>query len=175
MAQLSVHRLRIVSAQRHNQGFTLAEMVVVVAVIAIMFLLATQTLFRGQRSATLAETADQLFRDLRESQNTAMQGLMPQDGSLVDRSILFLVDRYVLFPGAVYDSANPENRVVFLPAPMQFTSVSFSGNMLTFARGSGEIRGYDQNADSVVLTDSSLGSSYVVELNKYGIPTGTRQ
>lgn len=149
------------STSRH--GFTLVEVLVAGIMVAILFLLATQSLFGGQRSASLAETASQLVRDLRETQIRVMQG------SLLDRSVRFEQDRYVIYPGVVYDSGNPENQAVVLPPSMQFTTIGVPDNTLTFARASGDIRSFTPGADSVVLTETALGTAVTFQVNSRGV------
>lgn len=163
------------NAMKHTEGFTLAEIVVVGFLVTTMFLLATQTLFRGQRSATLTEVSSQLVRDLREAQIQAMQGVAPADGSIVDRSIRFESDRYIVFPGLVYDSGNAENRVVPLDSSMRFSVIAVPGNTVTFIRGSGEVLSYTPDSDTVVLQDTSLNNSVTISVNKYGVVSTTRQ
>ena len=145
------------------RGFTLVEVLVVGIILASLFLLATQSLFGGYRSATLAETANQLVRDLRETQIRVMQG------SLLDRSIRFEADRYIIYPGVVYDSGNSENQLIVLPPTMQFTSIGIPDSALTFARASGDIRAFVPGADSVVLTETSLGTAVTFQVNRRGV------
>lgn len=146
-----------------QHGFTLVEILVAGIMVATLFLVATQSLFGGQRSASLSETAGQLIRDLRETQIRVMQG------TTLDRSIRFETDRYIIYPGVVYDSGNPENQVVMLPSSMQFTSIGAPDSTLTFARGSGDIRSFVPGSDSVVLTESALGSTVTFQVNSRGI------
>jgi type II secretory pathway pseudopilin PulG len=158
-----------------RSGFTLVEVVVVGAMMFTLFLLATQTLFRGQRSASLTEVASQFVRDARQSQVQAMHGVMPASGAVVDRSIRFEQSRYILFPGTAYLADSEENRTVELGPTMTFSSIGVPDNTVTFARGSGEIRNYSHDARSIVLTDTALGTSYVITFNQYGVVFLSRQ
>ena len=151
------------------RGFTLIEVMVAGILVATLFLLATPSLFRGHRGATLTETANQLVRDLRETQIRVMQGETPSGGALLDRSIRFEEDRYIVYPGVVFDSGNPENQTVVLPPTMRFTSIGVPGNTLTFARSSGDIRSFVPGADSVGLTETALGTAVTFRVNSRGV------
>lgn len=160
---------------KQSAGFTLAEIVVVGFLLITMLLLSTQTLFRGQRTATLTEVSNQLVRDLRESQIQAMQGITAEGGSPLDRSVRFETDRYIVFSGIVYDSGNMQNRVVLLDSPMRFSAISVPGNTVTFLRGSGEVQSYSSGSDTVTLEDTTLNNSVTVELNQYGVVSTVKQ
>ena len=152
-----------------TRGFTLVEVVIAGALMSAMFLLSTQSLFHGKRSASLDQTASGVVMDLREQQIRAMQGTVPSPGSVVDYSARFESDRYILYPGSVYDSTNTQNKVMLLDPSMQFTGITFPGNTVTFARGSGVVRGYIPGSNTVVLTETGLGKASTLEINEAGV------
>lgn len=151
------------------QGFTLVEVVIVGAIIGIMFMLTTQSLFRGNKSASLDQVSSSLLTDLRQQQIRAMQGMILTQGTIVDYSIRFESDRYILYPGAAYDSVNPQNQVVLLDSSMRFTSIGVPGSSITFALGSGDVRGYTSGADAVVLTETATGNAWTIRVNEAGV------
>lgn len=149
-------------------GFTLVEVVIVMGIMSVMYMLSTQSLFRGIRSATLNEITNQLDRDLRELQIRAMQGQTAQ-GAIVDYSIRFESDRYILYPGSVYVDGNAQNQIIMLDPSMQFTSIGVPNQTITFGRGSGDIRNFVSGSDFVLLTDTSIQESSRVRLNEHGV------
>lgn len=160
---------------RHIRGFTLVEVIVVGMIISTMFVLATQSLFSGSRSASLDQQSAGLIRDVREQQIRAMQGSVVTPGSVVDYSIRFEQDRYILYPGVVYDNGNIQNQVVMLDPTMQFSVIGVPDQTITFARGSGEVRGFSSGSDTVVLTDTGLGSAVDLRINAAGVVFVNRQ
>ncbi|MEK7533297.1 MAG: type II secretion system protein [Patescibacteria group bacterium] len=160
---------------KQKRGFTLVELVVVVMIISTMFVLTTQSLFSGSRSASLDQLSTGLIRDVREQQIRAMQGSVVTLGSVVDYSIRFEQDRYILYPGMVYDSGNVQNQVVLLGPTMQFSVIGVPDQTITFARGSGEVRGFSSGSDTVVLTDTGLGDAVDIRINAAGVVFINRQ
>ena len=154
---------------KRQRGFTLVEIVIVMGMMSILYMLSTQSLFRGIRSATLSEVTNQLHRDMRELQFRAMQGKASQSGATVDYSIRFESDRYIFYPGSVYVSENTENRVVPLDSSMQFTDISIPNQTIIFARLSGDIRNFTSGFDSVTLSDTSLQESIRIRVNERGV------
>lgn len=158
-----------------SKGFTLVEVLVVGFFVAVLYTIATASLFRGQRSTNVSEVSRQLVQDLREAQIQAMTGKTSSSGALLDRSVRFETDRYILYPGLVYDSGNSENRVVTIPTTMQFTAISVSGNTVTFARGGGDVRDFVAGQDSVTLSDTAIGKSDRFLVNRRGVVNVTHE
>lgn len=154
---------------RSSMGFTLIEVMITGAIIILMFFITTQSLFRGHRVVSLSETTNQLVRDLRETQLKSMQGIFGTGGISADRSVRFEEDRYILYSGLVYDSDDPQNQVVNLPASTRISFIVLPNNTITFARGSGDVRSFSFGQDSVTLTDVSIGLSKTVHVNKRGV------
>jgi len=152
------------------KGFTLVEVIIVGAVMSTMFLLATQSLYSGVRSASLDQTSSGILQDMRVQQMRAMQGLVASGGATVDYSIRFEQDRYILYPGVVYDSNNAHNQVVLLDPTMKFTSITVPDQTIAFARGSGEVRGFVNGLNTVVLTDVDRNISIIIQINRIGVP-----
>lgn len=152
----------------HKQGFTLVEIIVVFGLVLTFMFLVSGSLFSGQRFTSLSEEALGLMRIIRQVQFAAMQGKTATGGEIVDYSIRFETDRYIVFPGVVYDSGNAGNIVYALPQTMQFDNVEFPDQTLTFARVSGSVRDYAEIADSVELTDTSIARSIEVRVNRFG-------
>ncbi len=154
---------------RRSRGFTLVEVLVVVGLMLLLLGIATQTLFSGQQRTSFTESVNQLVRDLRQQQIKVMQGATEGDGVLSDYSVRFESDRYILFPGSVYVAGNPKNQVVLLEPTVRFSVIDVPGTVITFARGSGEVRSYDGNSNSVVMSQTDTGSAVTVQFNRYGV------
>lgn len=155
--------------KNRSGGFTLIEVVVVLGLVFILMYWVSASLFRGQRVTSISEEALALERILRVTQMSVMQGKTPAGGSLVDYSVRFENDRYIVFPGVVYDSGNSLNTVYMLPETMRFSGIGFPGQILTFARISGQVRDYSSGFDSVMLTDDSIAKSISVSVNSAGV------
>lgn len=162
-------------AHHRRIGFTLVEVLIVGALMSLFLGITTQSLFQGARTTSLTERTNQVVRDLREMQVRAMNGETSQSGASLDWSVRFDTDRYTLYPGTIYDRTNAENQVVLLEPTMQFTSITFPGNTVTFARGSGDVRSYAQGADTVLLSDTDAHITTLLKVNRSGVVFVTRQ
>lgn len=159
----------------HQAGFTLVEVVIAGAIMSVMFLLSTQSLFGGIRSATLDQASAAVVREMNAQQAKAMQGLVTVTGAVVDYSIRFEQDRYIVYPGSVYDGENSLNQTVLLEPTMQFATIAVPDQTITYARGKGDVRGYLSGADYVVLSDLETGASVTISVNAAGVAFVSRQ
>ena len=50
----------------------------------------------------------------------------------------------------------------------QFQSVAFPGSVIVFASVSGEVDGFSQGANSIVLTNTMANTQKTIQLNKTG-------
>ncbi len=155
---------------RKQQGATLVELLVIMGVIGILARLVTLDLFRGQQRASLVVTKDTMISDIRKQQHRAMEGMTSSPGMYLDYSIRIENQRYILFPGTVFDENNPANDVVALDAILNIDPIQVPGNIITFSRISGEIRGYDEANHSVTLRNNQTGNQYTVQFNSLGVP-----
>lgn len=167
--------MQYLSIPQRQSGFTLVEVVIAGAIMSMMFLLSTQSLFGGIRSASLDQAASGVVREMNTQQAKAMQGLKTPSGSVVDYSIRFEQDRYIVYPGAVYDAGSDLNHVTLLEPTMQFVAVAVPGQAITYARGMGNVRGFVDGADYVVLSDLDTGNSVTIRVNEAGVVFMSRQ
>lgn len=153
-----------------KQGATIIELLFVMLIIGVFVRLVTLNLFRSQQRVSLSMTRDSVIRDLRGQQMKAMSGMTRTPGSYVDYSIRFEQQRYILYPGTVYASDNPENMVVVLDNIMQFSGIVFPNGTVSFARLSGDMRSYAAGSDSVILQNIQTGQQHTITINERGVP-----
>ena len=155
---------------RQQKGFALAELVVVMGMIAALFVIASVSLLGAQRKASQDTLVDTLLTDLRSQQTKAMTGDTEGTGAFESYGIYFGSDSYVLFRGVAYNAAEPSNFAVEIDPSLDFTNVTLPGAIIVFTNGSGEISGYASGADSLSIIDSVNGSQKTIQLNRYGTP-----
>ena len=139
-------------------------------VIGILARLVTLDLFRGQQRASLTVTRDVLVSDIRKQQHRAMEGMMSTPGVYLDYSIRFENQRYILYPGIVYDGNNTANDVVTLDPILRFDPIQVPGSTITFSRISGEVRGYDEANRRITLKNIQTGNQVTIQFNALGVP-----
>ncbi len=160
----------ITTNRRSARGFTLIEIVIVGAIMGMLWAITTQSFFGGIRSATLDVAGESVVRDMNLQQAKAMHGVS-SNGAAVDYSIRFETDRYVLYPGSVYDAGNVQNRIVNLEPAHIFSEIAVPDQTLTYARGNGIVRDFASGADHITLSDPESGESVVISINAYGVVT----
>lgn len=156
--------------KRYQDGATLVELIVIMAVVGILARVVTLNLFQGQQRASLTVTRDLLVSDIHKQQHRAMVGMTSTPGVYLDYSIRFEAQRYILYPGVVYDSNNAANEVTVLEPVLQFDPIDVSNGTITFSRVSGEVRGYDEDSRSITLKNIQTGNQYVISFNMLGVP-----
>lgn len=159
------------TVKNHNrEGATLVELIVIMAVAGILARVVTLNLFQGQQRVSLTVSRDLLVSDIRKQQHRAMVGMNSAPGVYLDYSIRFEAQRYILYPGIVYDSNNTANEVTMLEPVLQFDPIDLPNGTVTFSRVSGEVRGYEEDNRSITIKNIQTGSQYVVSFNTLGVP-----
>src|SRR5689334_15423888 len=93
---------------QQRQGFTIIEIIVVVAIFATLMSIGYIRATDIQRRAPLTATVDTLIGDLRGQQTKAMSGDARSGASNDNYGIYFQSNAYILFKGT-YSSSNPAN------------------------------------------------------------------
>lgn len=149
-------------------GFTLLELLVVMALIGILMTLTVVNLVKPQRSASIAGTVDVLVADLRSQQLKAMAGDSQSASSAQAHGIYIEPNRYTIFKGSSYSGADADNFIV-QPDSITF-STNFASSQVAFQRASGEPSGFNPSANTITVSNLS-GESKTLTINRYGVVT----
>src|SRR3989338_5441649 len=105
-----------------NQGFTIPELIVTIAIFAILATLVTLNVVGVKQRASLDTTVKVLIGDLRLQQLKAMTG--DSEGRLVPDSYGLhpAGDKYILFHGNVFEQTSADNFIVDLGDNVVFTT-----------------------------------------------------
>jgi prepilin-type N-terminal cleavage/methylation domain-containing protein len=150
-----------------QKGFTLIELVIVMAVALILLGIATISLGNVQRTTQVSSVTQTLISDLREQQIKAMAGDTELSGANADYGVHFETNAYTLFR----DTYGTGNFTVNLPETIQVSS-TFSGSKVTFEKGSGEVSEYDDvnpANNTITLTNTVSNEQQIITLNRYGV------
>jgi type II secretory pathway pseudopilin PulG len=142
------------------KGFTLAEMVVIIAISLTMLGLGTLSLVNSQAKASLSTVIETFIADLKEQQVKAMVGDTEGSGSISDYGIDFETTSYTLFRNT-YTLGGSANYALTLPPTIQVTSAQ-----ILFTKGSGET-----TPATITFTDTTTNEQRTVTINKYGAIT----
>jgi prepilin-type N-terminal cleavage/methylation domain-containing protein len=147
-----------------QSGFTLVEMLVVIAIIAVLFALSAVNLGVAQNTASVSSATDTLLSDLRSQQLLAMSGGEGSTGSQQPYGIYFQTSNYTLFGDATYNSGDPSNYTVNV-GPNKL-STTFSSDQVVFEKGDGEVTGFNSGSNTVTIFDNS--TSETITINRFG-------
>lgn len=153
-----------------RRGFTYTEIIVVMSIILGLFGLVSVNLSKPQISASTETTSTQLLAELKSQQLKAMNGDTSGSDQISAYGIAIESDKYTLFRGSSFNSADPENFVVPISAPLSL-STTFPGSVIVFTPVSGEISSFTLGNDSITVTHSDSSDPNVIQLNSYGVVT----
>src|SRR5690348_3412748 len=85
--------------QRHQAGFTLIELVIVLGIVGILFSIATINLVSTQHTTSVSAATDELVADMQTQQTKAMTGTKDTNGNPSSYGVHFTNSSYSLFQG----------------------------------------------------------------------------
>lgn len=150
-------------------AFTYVELMMVLGILVVLLSISVLSVGPLVSKTNLKAQAQVLLADAAATQLKSMQRKQGSTGQLTRFGIRFEQRKYVLFQGASYNAADPENIVINLPSDLIFSTISLPGGIILFERGSGDFVGYASGTSSVVITQASTGASVVIQFNRYGL------
>jgi len=154
----------ISSKIKSGAGFTLAELAIILGVLATLIGLGTISLSNSQQKSSISATVNVIISDMRSQQIKAMIGDTEGRSTASAYGVHFDTDQYVLFNGA-YSSSEPSNSVIDLPPSLEFTT---SGVNIIFSQIDGELG----STASITIKSTANNEERTIELNQYGVVTG---
>ncbi len=151
-----------------SRGYTIIELLIVMGLFAVFFSFASLNLLSVRSRTSLGTTVDVLVSDLRTQQIKSMAGDTGGVGLNVNYGIYLSSNSYILFKGT-YTSGDPANFTVNLDEAT--LSTTFSGTQIIFNKGSGEVAGFDPNANTIRLASISSNASKIITINRFGTVT----
>lgn len=139
-------------------GFTLTELIIVLAIIIILALAALPIYGNFQVLSQLNETTSQIIQNLRLARERSLAGYNNEQ-----HAVQFLADKYVLSPGSTYE------RQVTLASSLSL-STTLTNDDVYFSKG----LGVPDDAGIITLTHS-IGQSRQIEINSFGLVEEVRQ
>ncbi len=155
-----------------KRGFTLSELLIVIAIMGILLSLTTINLFSAYYKNNLNTSLDVLLADLRQQQLKAMVADTQGASTRRAHGIYFKSDSYVLYQGGLtgnsYLSTDPFNFEVKPNEEVQFTNIFLPNSQVLFASNSGEIVDYDPLLNYVTLKNIHTEETKTIRFNQFG-------
>lgn len=151
-----------------KKSFTLIEVMLVVAIVAILVALAATNLTGFQNATYLENTTTTVVDDLKQQQLKAMTGDTEGRGTLSPYGIKFETTRYVLFYGLTYSSTDTSNVPVNFDNNIQLSSTTLPQGIIIFQKGSGEVYNFISGSNTITLRNTNTNQQKTITINKYG-------
>lgn len=159
--------LKVCYPSKKRQGFTLIELALIMAIIAILTSFITINLLKPQTTASTAASATTLVSDLKEQQTKAMAGDSEGTATAQAHGIYFEPTHYTLFRGTVFSAGDPANFTINLETGLSL-STTLPQQQIVFTTRSGEVANYTAGADTVTLNHTQSGEQKTITINRYG-------
>jgi type II secretory pathway pseudopilin PulG len=165
------NKLKAPRATRASFGFTVLEVLVVIAMIGAVAVLAVPFLSSGLSSNDASIASAEASDALREAQAAVMSG---KENARF--GVHFEGSKFVLFKGAAYNGADPDNAAHQLTGRVTATAVTLSpGGACTLPAGTGNCdvhfasrKGIPTETGSITFTGSG-GETQTVTINAAGM------
>lgn len=155
----------------NTKGFTLIEISIVMAITVVLLTLTTISLISFQQNTFVDTTVEQLISDIKYQQISAMNGAVEGENTAQKFGIHFDTNSYTLFHGDSFDISEPTNFTLSLESAMSFADVAFLQDEIIFEKGSGEINGFVDGQNTIILQDSGNNNQVTITINKLGVIT----
>lgn len=155
---------------RRQAGFTLTELLVVIALFAVLITMSTVALVRPQASASITGKVNALVADIKAQQLRAMAGDSDSASSAQPYGIYVQSGQYTMFKGSTYSGADSDNFVISAGSGITL-STTFASTQVVFAKGTGEVNSFNGSANTITVTSATSGQVKTITINRYGVVT----
>lgn len=158
-----------------DHGFSLVELMIVIALLTVVLILTTVNLFKPVSKAKIDSTSSDLTSLLREAQNKAINTERESGITSDEYGVHFEINKYILFKGATYDPNGSDNFEVYTPENLTLTpnlpcpSPPGECNNVVFKRISGEVVSFDNSKNTVCLAENATNKKVLLTVNFVGV------
>lgn len=151
-----------------KNGFTLIEILLVIAITVILLSFSAINLLNFQQSAVVLSSVEQVISDIKFQQTSAMNGVRENNNTAQRFGIRFNDSAYILFHGESYNPLDSTNLNISLGHGARMNSLTFPQSEILFEKGSGEIVNYLEGQNTITVTDSNNVNKTKIVFNKLG-------
>lgn len=154
-----------------NQGFTLIEVIVILALFATIMALPMAFLWGFGRSDTVIAAAKQVISIIHEAQTNAVTGRSLDGAQPAQYGVHFESTYYVYFRGSSYNAADATNERTDLDPGLSFSSIQFPSQNIIFERPTGKVLGFNPSQNYVEITDTNTNITKRITISSLGAIT----
>ncbi len=156
-------------ASKNKPGLTIIELVITMSIFSLLSGIITVSLLGSSRSASLNSALTALISDIKTQQIKAVTGDTQGRSESDNYGIYFESNRYILFRGQSYNPSEPSNFTVTLSESLELANITFPSSTLVFAKGSGEVIGFQSGANSLVIKNNIDNQQKTITVNRLGV------
>lgn len=153
------------------RGFTIPELLITLTLISALLALATITLTTSSQNASVDSALTTIIADIKNQQLNAMTGFTQSEASASEFGIYFENNQYTLFKGNAYTPGNTTNAVVPIHDSIELSTIDLPAYSIIFGKLSGEITGFDTNANTITFHSIPDNKTVILKINRYGAVT----
>lgn len=153
-----------------QSGFTIVEMLVVMAIIVVLAGLSVISLGQPQQSTNTVNVVDTLVNDIKGQQYAAMVGVVGSASSQQSAGVYVQSNQYTTFIGSSYSAGNSYNYVLTVPTGVTL-STTFPSSTVVFNKGAGDVNGFTAGSNTITVTTNGL--TRVITITRFGAITVT--
>ena len=154
-----------------QKGFTIVELAVVIGIITILLTVSFVSLTNIQQKTYIASSVLTFTSDIKTQQLKAMIGDTEGRTSHQNYGIYFETNKYTLFHGSSYNSADSTNYTVTLENNTEFNAIQFPQSQLIFTTGTGEVQNFTSGQNTITMRNTVSNEQRTFTINKLGIIT----
>jgi prepilin-type N-terminal cleavage/methylation domain-containing protein len=157
------------NAMKNNQGFTFIEIIIVIAIMAVLAVMILPSLSRFRNEQALKNATADIVSLLNKAKSDADSLTLS-----TDYSVHFESGRAVYFIGTSFTEPNSNNRELTLDSAVTIPSsgginLNGGGSNVTFTRLTGDDRGYVTGYGTIIVQLTSDSSRQkIITINKTG-------
>lgn len=156
-----------------NKGFTLVELLIVVAIIASLILVSLNMYGNLQASTQLNENTSQLVQVIRTAREQSLAGWNNNQHGVFILLATSTADQYTLYQGASYATRTASfDRTTIMDNALNLSATGFvltSGNIdINFSQGTG----LPSATGTIIISQNFSNSSRSININNIGLVEG---
>lgn len=153
---------------RNQKGFTLVEIILTMGLFAVLAGFVTINLIRPQAKSSVDNITNSVVAEIKGQQLNTMYADAQGGTSASKYGVYFENNKYILFKGNSYVSADPDNLSYDLPQGVEFIAINLPSSQIIFDQLSGEVGNYDPGNNNIQVKHSAEGTVVTISINEYG-------
>lgn len=149
-----------------KRGFTLVEVVIVLALFLVLAVAAVPIFSNFQTSTQIGQFSNQILQTLRSAREYSVARYQDSAYGIYFDTTNIGSKRFTLYQGATYASRNASFDRVFILDRSLLLTTTLTGNEINFAKGTGL-----PSTTGTVTVATPGGTTKVITINSYGLAT----